>query len=120
MPICRRSAPGRRRCRRRTAWSRRGAALAARGTAEVPSCLSCHGQGLSPARNPLYPRISGQPRRFLTIWLRLWRERAVGGSRYAQVMHEAARWLSDPQIDALAAFFAAGGGADPSAERGGN
>ena len=87
---------------------RAGAELAARGTAETPSCLSCHGEGMSPPRNPLYPRIFGQEERFLLIWLRLWRERPFGGTDYAHVMHEAADWLSDRQIEALAAYFAAG------------
>ena len=38
--------------------------------------------------------------------LRLWRERAFGGTKYAHVMHEAAQWLSDQQIEALAAVVA--------------
>jgi len=82
-----------------------GAEIAARGTAEIPSCLSCHGDDLSPPRNPAYPRLSGQEERFLTIWLRLWRDRPFGGTDYAHVMHEAARWLSDRDISALAAYF---------------
>ena len=88
--------------------ARVGAELASRGTAETPSCLSCHGENLTPPRNPMYPRIAGQEERFLVIWLRLWRERPFGGTDYALVMHEAARWLSDVEIAALAAYFASG------------
>lgn len=87
---------------------RAGARLASRGNAETPSCLSCHGENLSPPRNPIFPRLSGQNERFLLIWLRLWRERPFGGTEYAHVMHEAARWLSDGEIEALAAYFASG------------
>lgn len=88
-----------------TELARAGAELAAQGTAHTPSCLSCHGDGLSPPRNPLFPRIAGQNERFLTIWLRLWRDRPLGGTPYAHVMHEAADWLSDSDIQALAAYF---------------
>jgi cytochrome c553 len=88
--------------------ARQGAELAAHGTSATPSCLSCHGGDLSPARNPLYPRIRGQNERFLLIWLELWRERPFGGTDYAHVMHEAATWLSDEDIRALAHFFASG------------
>lgn len=87
-----------------------GARLAARGDAarDIPSCLACHGPDAEPPRRPQYPHIAGQDRRWLVAWLRLWREEAFGGTRYAQVMHEAARTLDDAEIDALAAFFAAG------------
>lgn len=93
---------------------RAGDRLASRGDAEIPSCLSCHGDDLSPPRNPIYPRLSGQNERFLLIWLRLWRERPFGGTEYAHVMHEAARWLSDDEIAALAAYFASRPGAELS------
>lgn len=82
-----------------------GAALAKLGDAERPSCLSCHGEGGEVRRNPLFPRIAGQDERFLLVWLRLWRDRPFGGTPYAQVMHEAARWLTDAQTEALAAYF---------------
>ena len=91
-----------------------GAELAAHG-AEVPSCLSCHDQARTPPPKPIYPRISGQTERFLRIWLHLWRERTFGGTDYANVMHEAATLLTDEQIDALAAFFAAGANDAPDA-----
>lgn len=87
-----------------------GARLAAEGDAarDIPSCLACHGPGAEPPRRPQYPHIAGQDRRWLVAWLRLWREEAFGGTRYAGVMHEAARTLDDAEIEALAAFFAAG------------
>lgn len=93
-----------------------GAELATRGSEEIPSCLACHGEKLTPPRKPIFPRISGQPRRFLGVWLRLWRERSLGVTEYAHVMHEAAKWLSDEQIDALAVYFAASDGATATAE----
>lgn len=91
----------------------RGAELARRGDegAEIPSCLACHGEGPGPERRAIYPRISGQDPRWLAIWLNRWRERPLGGTAYAKVMHEAARRLKDNEIADLVAFFAAGGGA---------
>lgn len=90
-----------------------GAEIAGRGTDDVPSCLACHGDGLTPPRKPLYPAIGGQTRRFLTVWLHLWRERDWGATEFSHLMHAAARPLDDRQIEALAVFFAAGG---PAAE----
>lgn len=90
-----------------------GARLAAgEGAAnDVPSCLACHGPQAQPERRELYPHIAGQDRRWLETWLRLWREQALGSTPFADVMHEAARPLRDDQIEALAAFFAAGASA---------
>ena len=96
-----------------------GADLAARGTDEVPSCLACHGDGATPPRKPVYPSISGQSRRWLTVWLRLWRERNWGATEFGHLMHVAAKPLDDRQIEALAVFFAAGGGAPRTAEASG-
>jgi cytochrome c553 len=90
---------------------RAGAALAHGSSREVPSCVHCHGDGLAPPARPVFPHLAGEHRRFLVVWLRLWRERPVGGTDYAPAMHEAARWLTDRDIEALATYFAAGGDA---------
>lgn len=89
---------------------RLGEVLAKRGTSRIPSCLSCHGDDLTPARNPLYPRILGQDKRFLSAWLHQWRDGEFGGTRHANIMHEVAYWLSDEEIEALVAYFSAGKG----------
>ena len=86
-----------------------GAKLASRGNEEVPSCLACHGDALELPRKPIYPRIAGQPRRFLVAWMHLWRERDIGGTDHSHLMHVAAERLTEQQIEALATFFAAGG-----------
>lgn len=91
--------------------ARVGAALARQGDEddEVPSCLSCHGDGQIPERKPLYPRLAGQDRLWLTIWLHRWKERPLGGTQYATVMHQASHTLTEDDIAALAAFYANGG-----------
>jgi cytochrome c553 len=90
---------------------RAGAALAQAGSREVPSCVNCHGDGLAPPARPQFPHLAGEHRRYLVVWLRLWREEPLGGTSYANVMHEAARWLTDRDIEALATYFASGGDA---------
>ncbi|MCU0910961.1 MAG: c-type cytochrome [Rhodobacteraceae bacterium] len=80
-----------------------GEALARRGTGDVPACAACHGPGASRAR-PGTPALAGQGRAYLAAQLRLWRAGHRGGS---EVMAAAARRLTDDQIDALAAWYAA-------------
>lgn len=80
--------------------------LAQTGTASVPACLSCHGSG---NRNPLIPSLHGQRRDYLEQQLLLWRKGQRGGGERAALMHAAAHSLSDPQIKALAAYFAENG-----------
>jgi cytochrome c553 len=96
----------------------RGRALAETGDPgdEVPACLACHG---GEEMREGFPRIRGQHRRWLETWLRLWRDMQLGGTRYAGLMHEAAKDLTDPQITALAAYFAQAEPASRLAERDG-
>lgn len=71
----------------------------------VPGCSSCHeDKGAVPPR-PIYPRIAGQKSRFIEAWLRLYRDRPLGGTDFANVMHVAAMGLTDHQIKALAAWY---------------
>ena len=71
----------------------------------IPSCNSCHeaNGGVSP--RPEYPQIAGQDRRFLAGWLGVYRDRPLGGTAFATVMHYAAKGLTDRDIDALAAWY---------------
>ncbi len=87
-----------------------GARIAVTGDPDrdVPACVACHGPGPAADRRPAYPHIAGQHRAFLTTWLTLWRERPLGDGPYAAVMHEAAFSLTDRQIRALSAWYAAG------------
>ncbi len=74
-----------------------GAALA-----NERQCGACHGlDGRSTV--PDMPSLAGQGAEFLVIQLVLFRE----GLRNAPAMREPARGLSDPQVQALADFYAA-------------
>ena len=73
-----------------------------RPAVDVPACLGCHGRG---DRNPNYPRIAGQPAEYIATQLKLFREGRRGGTDYSLLMANAARGLSDADIEALAAFF---------------
>jgi sulfide dehydrogenase cytochrome subunit len=66
-------------------------------------CAICHGTGGTPAANaPLIP-LAGLPRDHIATQMRAFRD----GKRPATVMHQIAKGYTDPQIDALAAWFAA-------------
>lgn len=88
------------------ASSDRGRQLAhlGRPSQGLPSCESCHGdhgEGEGPA-----PALAGQPRGYLEQQLELWR---AGGRREGSdfLMSLVASTLSDRDIDALAAYYAA-------------
>ncbi|MBC56543.1 MAG: cytochrome C [Confluentimicrobium sp.] len=80
-----------------------GAALATRGTREVPACTACHGPG-APVAQPEAPALAGQDRAFLAAQLRLWRD---GVRRGSDKMSAAARSLSDEEIALLSDWYAA-------------
>lgn len=68
------------------------------------SCAICHGtDGRSATKDsPLIP-LAGLPRDHIATQLRAFRD----GKRPATVMQQIAKGYTDPQIDALAAWFAA-------------
>ena len=68
----------------------------------MPACLGCHGR---PDRNPVYPELAGQPAEYITIQLKLFRSEQRGGTRFEHLMRNAAKNLTDEDIDALAAYF---------------
>ena len=67
-------------------------------------CAICHGtEGRTTTKDsPLIP-IAGLPRDHIATQMRAFRD----GKRPATVMHQIAKGYTDPQIDALAAWFAA-------------
>jgi cytochrome c553 len=66
-------------------------------------CAICHGTQGKPAPNaPLIP-LAGLPQDHIATQMRAFRD----GKRPATVMHQIAKGYSDPQIDAIAAWFAA-------------
>jgi cytochrome c553 len=67
-------------------------------------CAICHGtEGRSFTRDsPLIP-LAGLPKDHIAAQMRAFRD----GRRPATVMHQISRGYTDPQIDAIAAWFAA-------------
>ncbi|MEK6246366.1 MAG: cytochrome C [Pseudomonadota bacterium] len=67
-------------------------------------CAICHGtEGRSATKDsPLIP-LAGLPHDHIATQMRAFRD----GKRPATVMHQIAKGYTDPQIDALAAWFAA-------------
>ena len=71
----------------------------------VPACAACHGP--APFRRAeAYPVLAGQPQRYLETQLRLFRDGHRGGSAYAAIMSLAAKGLEDPDISAVADYYA--------------
>ena len=68
------------------------------------TCAICHGtEGrVSTKDSPLIP-LAGLPRDHIATQMRAFRD----GKRPATVMHQIAKGYTDPQIDAMAAWFAA-------------
>ena len=68
------------------------------------SCAICHGtDGRNAVKDgPLIP-LAGLPKDHIATQMRAFRD----GKRPATVMHQIARGYTDPQIDAIAAWFAA-------------
>lgn len=65
------------------------------------SCAICHGtSGLNAGG---MPNLAGQPKDYLARQLRDFRD----GKRPATIMHQISKGLSEEQIDAVAAFWAA-------------
>ncbi|UWQ22952.1 c-type cytochrome [Jannaschia sp. W003] len=84
-----------------------GEALAKRGTLDDPSCASCHGDAATRPARAEFPALNGQHEGYLAAQLRLWRDGARGGGARSHLMTAAARDLSDGEIAALAAYYAA-------------
>lgn len=80
------------------------AAQDSQGRNLAAACAICHGTGgrSVTADSPLIP-LAGLPRDHIATQMRAFRD----GKRPATVMHQIAKGYSDPQIDALAAWFAA-------------
>lgn len=67
------------------------------------ACAICHGTQGKPAPNaPLIP-LAGLPQDHIATQMRAFRD----GKRPATVMHQIAKGYTDPEIDAMAAWFAA-------------
>lgn len=73
---------------------------------DIPPCSTCHGRE---SVNDAYPRLHGQYREFLVQQLRLLQQRRRGGSEFVGIMHTFVDRLTDEQIRAVTAYFAATG-----------
>jgi cytochrome c553 len=84
----------------------RGAAIARKGIPErdVPACVECHGPTDVP-KNPAYPRLAGQPARYLRLQLDLLKERRRGGSAHVDLMHEVVDRLRPSDIQDVVAYY---------------
>lgn len=82
----------------------RGAVLAAQGdpSRQIPACLSCHGD----AGLPVYPRLAGQPERYLAGQLAAWRAGLNARTPGGAVMAPIAQRLTLQQVTDAAAYFA--------------
>jgi sulfide dehydrogenase cytochrome subunit len=76
-------------------------ALYVRGLAA--SCANCHGTDGHAVQGSAVPGLAGMPRDYMVQQLRAFRD----GSRPATVMHQIAKGFSEPQVQALAGYFAA-------------
>ena len=83
----------------------RGATIARAGlpARKVPACASCHEQ--EAATNRAYPRLAGQDPQYLALQLKLFAERARGGTAYAHLMYHAADGLTPDSRGAVAQYF---------------
>jgi cytochrome c553 len=70
----------------------------------VPPCVECHGAAMP--KHPAYPILAGQDAAYLALQLRLFQQRARGGSEYVHLMHSFVDRLTDQQIDAVSVYFA--------------
>lgn len=73
---------------------------------KLPACQSCHGAAAR-ARNRYYPYLAGQPQWYLSEHLKLWKEKERGGTDYAHIMAEIAEDMTEEQIKAVSAWYAA-------------
>lgn len=82
----------------------RGEAMAREGVPSrgIPACMSCHG----PDALPAYPRLGGQPARYLEGQLQAWRAGLNERSATGRIMAPIARRLSPKQAADLAAYYA--------------
>jgi cytochrome c553 len=87
-----------------TALLQRGREIAEHGVPEdlVPACESCHG----PSRRAEFPAIAGQYRPYIEAQLDLFRSAQRGGGPFAHLMTQAAKGLSDDDIEAVSAWYA--------------
>ena len=85
----------------------RGRQIAEQGIPEqrVPSCMDCHGPGLT-SENPSYPDHAGQYADYLVSQLELFKASKRGGTAYAHLMDQVAANLTAQQMEDVATYYA--------------
>lgn len=88
--------------------ARQGAQIAelSHNTRLVPACQSCHVKD-NPKRLSDIPDLAGQPARYLSAQLKLFRSATRAGSPNAKIMARIVQGLSDADIENVSAYFAA-------------
>lgn len=84
-----------------------GALLATRGRwdHDVPACVQCHGPG-GVGVGPNFPPLAGQPAPYIEAQLKAW-QRGTRHNDPLQLMQHLSKALSEQDIHAVAAWFAA-------------
>ena len=78
-------------------------AAALRVSALAATCANCHGTLGRAVDGAAVPGLAGMPAVYMVEQLKAFK----AGTRTATVMHQLAKGYSEPQIDQLAAYFAA-------------
>lgn len=88
---------------------RRGAIVAAQGTATVPSCAQCHAFNGASDGSGAFPRLTSQPAPYLARQM----EDFASAARESAIMTPIAKQLSAKDRQDVAAYFAASAGPFP-------
>lgn len=80
-------------------------ALQGRWSDRIPACVKCHGGGGSGV-GAHFPALAGQPAPYMANQLRAWKQGTRGGDPLG-LMHDIASRLTDVDIQAVSAYFAA-------------
>ena len=67
------------------------------------TCANCHGSGGRAVEGAAVPGLAGMPAAYLVEQMKAFKS----GARQATVMHQISKGYNDPQIDQMAAYFAA-------------
>jgi cytochrome c553 len=67
------------------------------------TCANCHGTNGRAVPGSTVPSVAGMPKDYLVRQLAAFRD----GSKPATVMHQIAKGFSEPQLEQIAAYFAA-------------
>jgi len=93
----------------RPADPKRGAVIAAQGTATVPACAQCHAFSGASDSSGAFPRLTGQPAPYLAEQMRDF----ASSKRDSAVMSPIAKGLSASDLEDVSAYFAAASGPFP-------